>query len=158
MSKEPLLIVVSREEVEALDTSEALNSLNKLLESPFYARHYKEYVDISFSGYDDWQEEVYEIMEVRNYVYKLDEQFHYWLYFLSKEMSGLYALAMCFIPPFLKDDIKEKYVKEGLADLLTNRWIPAMNRIGEFVEMGEDENNEMTEKSVLYFIQDKAIN
>ena len=79
---EPLILVISREEVLAEDIEPALGVLKKLTESPEVARSYREKVDIAFHGYDNYAEELFEIPEVRNYMYKLDEQFPFWLYFL----------------------------------------------------------------------------
>lgn len=149
---EPLLIVVSKDEVQSGDISPALGSLKKLIESPELARSYKENVDIAFHGYDDYQEEIFEMSEVRDYVYELDEKFPFWLYFLSKKHLGLQALLLCFLPPCLNEKGKARIFPERIDSLLSKRWFPALNHIGEFVGMDEDENKAITERSIQYIL------
>ena len=64
---DPLVLVVSKAEVEAMDTSAALTVLKRLTESPDTARAFVECVDIAFHGYDHAKEELFEIREVRNF-------------------------------------------------------------------------------------------
>ena len=73
-------IVITRNEVVTKDTSSALNALRVLISSPKAARQYFESVDIAFHGYNETREELFEISEVREFVYALDEQFPYWLF------------------------------------------------------------------------------
>ena len=147
---DPLIIVVSKDEVQSCDVSPVLGTLKKLIESPEVARSYREKVDIAFHGYNDYSEELFEIPEVRNYVFKLDEQFPFWLYFLSKKYLGLQALLLCFLPPYLNEEAKKKIFPERIDNLLSNRWFPALNHIGEFVGMDENENKAITERTVQY--------
>lgn len=149
---EPLFIIVSRDEVISEDIEPALGTLKKLTESPEVAKAYKEKVDIAFHGYDHYHEELFEIPEVRNYVYKLDEQFPFWLYFLSKKHLGLQALLLCFLPPYLKEEAKQEIFPERINDLLTNRWFPALNHIGEYVGMDDTENKAITERTIQYIV------
>jgi hypothetical protein len=39
--------------------------------------------------------------EVREYASTLDDQFPYWLFFLTKQGLGLQRITYCFIPPHL---------------------------------------------------------
>ena len=147
---DPFIIVVSSDEVLSEDIEPALGTLKKLTESPQVARSYREIVDIAFHGYDDYPEELFEIPEVRNYVYKLDEQFPFWLYFLSKMHLGLQALLLCFLPPYLKEEAKQEIFPERINDLLTKRWFPALNHIGDYVGMAETENEAIMERTIQY--------
>ena len=146
---DPMLIIVSKEEVLAEDVAPALNTLKTLTSSPAMARKYRENVDLSFAGYDSHSSEVFEIPEIRNYVQKLDGQFPFWLYFLSKKYSGLQALILCFLPP-VNDEAKKRIYPEMVNDLLNERWFPALNQIGEFAGMSEIENKAITERAIRY--------
>jgi hypothetical protein len=137
---DPLVVVISKAEVEAIDTSEALGVLKKLTVSPDTARKFVERVDISFHGYDHTPQELFEIPEVRNFVYQLDEQFPFWLFFLSKRHLGLQCLLLCFLPPFLTEDARSRIFPERIRQLLTNRWFPAMNQMCEYVGFSEMQN------------------
>lgn len=114
----PLVVVVSRQDVERCDPAPTLAVLSRLLESVDVARDHCERVDIAFHGYDSDPAELFEIPEVRTFVYKLDEQFPYWLYFLTKAGTGLQALALCFLPPFLRPEAKRTIWPERLMQLL----------------------------------------
>ena len=73
-----------------------------------------ERVEISFHGYDHTPQELFEIPEVRNFVYQLDEQFPFWLFFLSKRHLGLQCLLFCFLPPFLTEDARSRIFPERI--------------------------------------------
>jgi len=149
---DPLVIVISRSEVEAMDTSVPLGTLKKLTESPNTARGFVERVDIAFHGYDHTHEELFEIQEVRNFVYKLDEQFPFWLYFMSKRHLGLQCFLWCFLPPFLSDDARSQIFPERINDLLTRCWFPAMNHICEYVGLSESQIELLTERALAYIV------
>jgi hypothetical protein len=144
------VIVVSRSEVEAKDPSSVLRALRALVGSPDAARQHFESVDIAFHGYDAVREELFEIPEVREFVYALDEQFPYWLFFLDKSALGLKCLAHCFLPPFLTAEARQRIHREQLAELLSNRWFPAMNQICEWVGFSEAQIERLTNRSVDY--------
>jgi hypothetical protein len=147
----PVCWVISRQQVESLDTADALRFLNGLLATPEVARSYMERVDILFHGYDEIRWELFEIPEVRNYVYQLDEKFPYWLFFLSKQHLGLQAIMHCFLPPFLTEEAKLKIHPEELQDLLLKRWFPAMNHVCAFAGISEEQNRLLSDRAIAYF-------
>ena len=155
---EPVIFVVSKNEVVNQDISSILSSLNNLLSSPEKALSYCEKIDISFDGYNNIHDELFEIPEVRNFVYKLDEEFPYWLYFCSKELHGLRTLLYCFLPPHLTDEAKAKYWGEKSLEVLTGRWFPAMNSICDFVKADEEENIRLTEVTYKYLFAEPKNN
>jgi hypothetical protein len=141
---DPLCVVVPREEVQRQDIKPALSTLKKLLASPEVARAYRERVDIAFDGYTDDQRQLEEIKEVRDYVRKLDAQFPFWLFFLSKGMLGLRRIISCHLLPFLTDEGKAEHHPRQLEQLLIKRWFPAMNIVAKFAELTEKEIEDMT--------------
>jgi hypothetical protein len=147
---EPLVIVVSREEVETCNIEPALTILNRLISSPAIAQAYKEKVDITFHGFDKDQRELFEIETVRGYVFKLDNDFPFWLFFLSKHYTGLQALLLCLLPPYLTEEGKAKVFPERIKSILTKRWFPAMNNICDFAGISDSENEQLTEKALQY--------
>lgn len=147
---EPLVIVVSKQEVNSRDTLPALSILNKLLSSPETARKYKENVEIAFHGYDDNAFELFEIDAVREYVALLDDEFPFWLYFLSKQYLGLQCIIHCFLPPFLTEEGKRDVFPERIGMYLMNRGFPAMNHICEYVGCSEEEIEKLTERAMQY--------
>lgn len=147
---DPLVVVVSRAEVEAMDTAAALGSLQRLIESPDTARKLVERVDIAFHGYDDVSWELPEITQVRDFVHELDLRFPYWLFFLSKRHLGLQCLLFCFLPPFLTKEARTQIYPKEIAGLLTRRWLPAMNQICQYVNFSEDQAKRLTQRAIPY--------
>jgi hypothetical protein len=147
---DPLVVVVSRPEVEASDTAPSLSVLRQLTGSPETAMRFFEGVDLQFFGYDQVPEELWEILEVRNFVHKLDEQFPFWLFFLSKHYLGLQCLLLCFLPPFLTQEGRSEIFPERINQLLTRRWFPAMNHICEYVRFSEQEVEQLTDRVLAY--------
>ena len=147
---EPFVIIVSKEEILNGETSEIINIFESMLSSKDNVRKLKENVDIAFSGYDEDTRELFEIDQVRDFVFKLDEKFPYWLYFLSKRHLGLQCILFCMLPPYLTEEGKAKIFPQKIEALLINRWFPAMNHICENVGMGEDDIEELTKSSLDY--------
>lgn len=147
---DPIVVGISRSEVEAGDISSAMNVLKTFIQSPDHARANFERIDIAFQGYDHDSRELFEIPVVRNFVYQLDEHFPFWLFFLSKHHLGLQCLFLCLLPPFLTDEGKTQVFPERVGELLTKRWFPAMNQICEYVSMTEDEVESLTDRVVEY--------
>lgn len=145
-----LSIVISRQEIESKDISVPLNSLKQLILSPTIARSYQEKVVIAVDGYNDISWELFEIPEVREYIYKLDEKFPFWLFFLSKSSSSLQFILLCFLPPFLTDEGKAEVFPGRISSLLSNRLFPAMNQVAEFAGLSEIEIEKLTDRAIEY--------
>ncbi len=147
---DPLVVVVSKAEVDAMDTSHALSTLRLAMESPGSARALVERFDIAFHGYDHTTEELFEIPEVRNFVDQLDQQFPFWLFFLSKRHLGLKCLLFCLLPPFLTEEARLRNFPERINQLLSNRWLPAMSHVCQYAGFSESEIERLAERAVRY--------
>jgi hypothetical protein len=147
-----ITIIASKEEVLSGNTESVMTALRALIASPESALRWRESVDFAIDGYNDVQWELFEIVEVRDFVAKLDEQFPFWLFFLSKRDLGLQCVAYCFLPPFLKPEARVQIFPERLDDLLSRRWFPAMNQICDWVGLSEHEIEDMSDRSVKYLL------
>src|SRR5688572_23993481 len=96
-----IFVVVSREDVFTGNLDETLKLLNYLATSPEALTTYRERVEIRFDGFNEDRRELWEIPEVRSFVDRLDEEFPFWLYFLTREGTGLLAVSRCFLLPYL---------------------------------------------------------
>lgn len=150
-SLSPLCVIVSREEVQQQDVGPALSTLVRLTELPETATTYMEQVDIAFHGYDHDPRELFEIAEVRDYVHKLDEQFPFWLFSLSKHHLGLQCLMLCFLLPHLTAAAQAELHPRQLQELLEDRWGPALNYIADYVGLSEQQESELAQRSLNYF-------
>jgi hypothetical protein len=145
-----ICIVVSRDEVESGDIAAALGALQKLLESPEIMAEYFERVDIVFHGYDADPRDLSEIEEVRSYVYKLDEKFPFWLFFLAKTCRGLECLLLCLLPPHLTSEGRRRAFPDRISALLSDRWLPAMNHLCAQVGLSDAQLEDLTDRVVAY--------
>ena len=148
---EPVVVVVSRKEVEARDVSSVLGALKSCIGSIERARSFFQKVDVAFHGYDHDTRELFEIPEVREYVALLDNEFPYWLFFLTKRGLGLQCIMLCFMPPFLTEEARRTVLPQRLDELLSSRWFPAMNQICEAVGFSEHQIEVLTNEVVDYF-------
>jgi hypothetical protein len=114
-SIDPVVVLVSRAEVEANDISSPLNALRTLTQSVATAREFCERVDIAFHGYDQDSRELFEIPEVRNFVHRLDEQFPFWLFFYPNAISDYNAC--CFA--FSLRTLRNRHAKTSFPSVLT---------------------------------------
>jgi len=149
-------IVASKSEVLSGDTQSVLGAFRALIATPATALKWRERVDFAIDGYNDTQWELFEIQEVREFIAKLDQDFPFWLFFLSKRDLGLQCIAYCFLPPFLKPEARARIFPERLDALLTRRWFPAMNQICDWVGMTEAENETMTNRAVEYLLSGRS--
>lgn len=147
----PLLIVISRDEVLRQDISGPLTTLKHLVANRENIRANMLNVDVSFSGYENTREELFEIPEVRNYVYALDAQFPFWLYFLSRHFMGLQCLAYCHLLPYLTPEARAKSHPQKLAELVENRWGPALFQMCSVAGHTETEADAVLESAMEYF-------
>ena len=145
-----IVVLVSRAEIEAIDILPALGTLRRLTEAPETAREFFERVDIAFHGYDDDTRELSEIIEVRNFVFRLDDQFPFWLFFLSKHYLGLQCLLWCLLLPSLTEEGRSEIFPERIDRLLTNRWFPAMNQICHYARFSEQQIEALTDRVLTY--------
>jgi hypothetical protein len=149
-------IVASKAEVLSGDTQSVLGAFRALIATPATTLKWRERVDFAIDGYNDTQWELFEIQEVREFIAKLDEDFPFWLFFLSKRDLGLQCIAYCFLPPFLNPEARARIFPERLDALLTRRWFPAMNQICDWVGMTEAENEAMTNRAVEYLLTGRS--
>lgn len=147
----PLLIVISRDEVMRRDITGPMTTLKHLIADRENIRANMLSVDVSFSGYENTREELFEIPEVRNYVYALDAQFPFWLYFLSRHFLGLQCLAYCHLLPYLTPEARAKSHPQKLAELVENRWAPALFQICSAAGHTEAEAEGLLESAMEYF-------
>jgi hypothetical protein len=148
---EPIIIIVSRDEVLARDISSVVGALTSCLGSPERALSFFEKVDIAFHGYDTDTRELFEIDEVREFVALLDDNFPYWLFFLTKNGLGLQAVTLCLMPPNLTKSGRQTIFPERLNELFSNRWFPAMEKICLACGFSEHQINSLTDSAIDYF-------
>ncbi len=150
-----LTIVISKEEIQTQNIENVLNTLYQLISNETNLNYFRERVEILFDGYNNTGAELWEIPIIRDYVRKLDMEFPFWLYFLSKNGSGLYVIIRCFLLPYLKDEVEQEVNAKRLEQYLEARGFPAMNEACSMAKISMEENIEMTNRFITYMTSGK---
>jgi TPR repeat protein len=140
-----------RGDIEAGDTSDVMAVLKQLLERDA-ATKFCERVDLCCSGYDSDSRELWEIPEVRAFVQKLDQQFPYWCYFLSRNGEGLMWLTYCLYPLALSQDEKQRLWLPAIRKYIEDRGIPQMTAICRYVGCSDQGAVRLTNSAVNYLV------
>ena len=147
-----LTIVVTREAVDCRDITGPLTTLRRLMSSVEIIRQFRERVDISFDGYNSTTDELWQIPAVHDYVLALDEQFPFWLYFLSRQSYGLQCIGLCMLPVFQTEPAPSRVHTEMLTDILNKRWEPALIRLCNSAGLADSVADELTRSAHEYFV------
>ena len=146
----PLILVISKEEVLALDLAPALGVLATFFENSRHPSEVAGNVQVVFHGWHDDSRELCEIPSVRRYVENLDKNFPYWFYVsdLTSETLAVVALCLC----------KSSSVQPGLAafdqsdfKVFLEDHFQAMNSILSRYGVDEAYNVRLTEAVMEYF-------
>ncbi len=94
---DPVVFVISRQQVEALDLDEPLDFLHSLVPTahPHHAWAYKGRLSLVIAGYETDPRELFEIPEVCRYLRALDEQWPFWLFFFNQVDDSIKLIALC---------------------------------------------------------------
>lgn len=100
------------------------------------------------AGFDDCEEEIYQIREIRDFYQKLNEVWPYWLYFLNIENHAVQLMAACLVDTSVEalvgsDAIGYSMDPLQVAKCLKNGWAP-MNQLFEQVGASEMANYNRT--------------
>ena len=140
-----------RGDIEAGDTSDVMAVLKQLLERDA-ATKFCERVDLCCTGYDSDSRELWEIPEVRAFVHRLDQQFPYWCYFLSRKGEGLLWLTYCLYPLALSQDEKQRLWLPAIGKYVEDRGIPQMTAICRYVGCSDQEAVRLTSGAANYLV------
>jgi hypothetical protein len=151
-----ITVIVSREEIDAGDCAATLSVLHKLTSSPVGAIRFCELVDVVFHGYDADPRGLSEIPEVRRYVQRLDADFPYWFYFLSKRSSSLMVILSCMVSVSRTPDGEIFPDLKELGGYVTERGFPAMNQVCAFVNCSEQEIVRLSNRVLSYLTGDHS--
>ena len=91
---EPAMVVMKcmRQDITLGRFSKILSKLMILTDSRENVMRYKGSLVFTFGGYDNDNREVYEIEKLRKFVYRLNSEWPYWMWFLDNETSNQFAL------------------------------------------------------------------
>ena len=146
-----LLLDFDRSDIEAGNTSDVMQVLTQLLERDA-ATKFCEQLDAFSSGYESDPRELWEIPEVRAFVQKLDREFPYWCYFLSKLGDGLLWITYCLYPLAATQDERKRFNAWAVRNYIDGRGIPHLTAICRFVGCSDEEAVRLTKNAVDYLV------
>lgn len=120
---EPILFVISRQQVEDLDIDGPFDFLISLMpadppDSPEAVWARKGRVSLIIAGYDSDPRELFEIPEVCRYLKALDDLWSFWFFFFSQADESLVVLAMCLASAIEVEPGKAYVDPEGMRRFL----------------------------------------
>jgi len=146
-----LLLDFSKTDIEAGNTSDVMQVLIQLLERNA-ATKFCERLDVCSSEYESDPRELWEIPEVRAFVQKLDREFPYWCYFLSKLGEGLLWMTYCLYPLAVTQDERKRLWPQAIRNYADGRGIPHLTAICRFVGCSDGEAVRLTKNAVDYLV------
>ena len=81
---------------------------------------------------------------------RLDQEFPFWLFFLTKQGLGLQCIMYCMLPIYTKGAPPPREVQVAWGKLLEDRWLPAMNHMCERVGYTTEEVMKLTDRVFEY--------
>ncbi len=93
---EPVVLMISRRQVEQHDLASVLDSLKIFTASREDAWKYRGQMTLVVSGYDDDPRELVDMAEVRSLLVALVEQWPYWGFFMNQVDDSIRILASCY--------------------------------------------------------------
>jgi len=91
----PVLLMISRRQVEEADIASVLTSLKPFLATREDAWLYRGQMVLSVEGYNDDPRELVDIVEVRAFLRELERQWPYWAFFFNQVDDSVKLLGSC---------------------------------------------------------------
>ena len=93
--REPVVLMISRRQVEAGDIASVLTSLRPFLATREDAWLYRGQMSLVVDGYSQDPRELVDVPEVRAFLRVLDQQWPYWAFFFNQVDDSLKLLGSC---------------------------------------------------------------
>ena len=150
-------LAVPRDDIDRCDVGLVVNALRAALRSCTSPNEVHGSLQLTFSGFEVDERELWEIPEVREYVRALDEAFPYWFYLADLSTELLKLLAFCLS--------RVRVVGAGMTtinqddlQLFFERHFGAMNELLDHWKVPESENVAVSEQIVEYFARAQILN
>jgi hypothetical protein len=150
----PIVVTVSRQDVDSNNVQPTLDSLRSLLQDPAQIRANLGRLVLSFEGFGKktgaiWFDEVWQVPQGRSFVGKLDEEFPYWFFFGDLSGDTVYTVAACVCRIEVRGPLTIFNKEDFLA--LDVRQFEAMNELFRKWSWTEEEYSARVEQLIQYF-------
>lgn len=146
----PLICVISRNEIEAQNFSGPTKFFDRVLINSAVARKCQSSVEFCIYGYESDPRELYEILEVRHYLQALEPMVKYWFFFLKHHPSShsLKLLMSCVCGINIIGNRISIDVYDRAAFMMRNfNWL---NEISDQLNISEEKNQQISESITEY--------
>ena len=92
---EPVVLLISRREVEQADLASVLSRLKVFLATREDAWHYRGQMTLVVDGYNHDPRELVDILEVRSLLRRLEAEWPYWAFFFNQVDDSIKLLLSC---------------------------------------------------------------
>ena len=92
---EPVVLMISRRQVEQQDVASVLNELKPLLATREDTRLYRGQMSLVVDGYNDDPRELVDVAEVRAFLRAFERQWPYWAFFFNQVDDSIKILGSC---------------------------------------------------------------
>ena len=92
---EPVVLIISRRQVEQHDVASVLNELKPLLATREDTRLYRGQMSLVVDGYNDDPRELVDVPEVRAFLRAFERQWPYWAFFFNQVDDSIKILGSC---------------------------------------------------------------
>ena len=92
---EPIVLLISRHEVESGDVASVVSRLKPLLATREGAWRYRGQMTLVVDGYDNDPRELVDIPQVREFLHELDQQWPYWVFFFNQVDDTIIIFLSC---------------------------------------------------------------
>jgi hypothetical protein len=140
---EPVVLMISRREVEASDVLPAVSRLHTLLSTSEAIWHYRGQITLVVDGYSDDSRELVDIAEVRDFLRALDQRWPYWAFFFNQVDDSIKLFVSCLCGFFYPGGGLVEIDRERLGQFLT-RGFAAMRSLFNDHGFPEDEMEAMS--------------
>lgn len=148
-----MLVVDRHEQIEKGDITDVLSALRRFRDTDKLTKKYKGRLEISVYGYESDPRELYEVPEVREWFKKLDREFPFWFYFLSKQLVGLKLITVSVCEYAVASGRKE-LDSSSFQKFLEDHFV-AMHQLCESIGISKDEIDELVVEVSSYYHNDK---
>jgi hypothetical protein len=140
---EPVVLLISRREVEAADIASVLSRLKPFLASREEAWRYRGQMTLVVDGYNNDPRELVDIVEVRTLLRALESSWRHWAYFFNQVDDSIKLLLSCVAGSrFLGRGAVE--MDADLVAAALSRAFGGMNMVFERFGFPEDELEKMS--------------
>lgn len=144
-----LILMASKEEVEAGNIDGALASLQKLL-NPANARKFRGRLIFGIRGYDDDPRDLWEIEDIRSWMQKIDREFPYWFYFMDTGPSSTLSFIAFSLCQYEKVSGGKVIPTEELQRFLLSHFV-AMNDLSRKIGETQEETDARSKEIAVFF-------